>query len=485
MSGPKAFPSPGISARRTGLGLILAAVVLATMLPGAAGLAGDTTFLAELVAAGDSGDCKALSDINGDGLDDAVVGGARLVWYASPDWNAKTVAVADEEFTTDMEAADVDGDGDIDLIVPDGLAGVYWFENQQQGAAWTRHFIAETGGKYCHDVAVGDIDGDGDLDVVGRPLNGFLHIFRQEAGGGWTSTSCATAGGEGLALADLDADGRLDIVVNGQWHAAPAGDIVTEGWLVHTYDAASLAEQTKVAVGDLNSDGRPDIALTSSEDVGEIAWYAAPADPTTNSWPKQVLNPAADHFHSLQLADMNGDGSLDLVTAQMHTAVTTPVVAIYLNPGAGEGVWDEDVIASASSHNLAVGDVDNDGRIDLLGCNFIGNPPVLVWINRTPRPSALPRTDRFGLSLLAAPTPFNARVVLTATTGSDRPAVLNIYDLRGRLVRGLLPATTLEQPRAVTWDGRDRAGLPVPAGVYFAVLSTGSEQVTRKLVLVE
>lgn len=463
---------------------LLSNLVLAAVTVAATAAANPLTFTPKVIDAAQSGDCKAFADLNGDGLDDAVVGGYVLRWYAAPSWTPQTVAQADDEFTTDLEAADLDGDGDIDLIVPDGTAGIYWFENAGAGSAWTRHFLGATDGKHCHDVAVGDIEQDGDLDVVGRPLNGSLHLFRQETGMIWTAVARATAAGEGMALADLDRDGRLDIVVNGQWHEAPDGNIISTPWPEHTYDAAKLTMPAKVAAADLDGDGRLDIALTPAESTGEIAWYAAPADPVTGTWRRVVLLAGADCYHSLQLVDLDGDGWRDLLTAQMHTASGSPVVEAYLNPG-DDSAWSRILIAQASSHNLAVGDHDRDGRPDLLGCDYIGAPPVTVWTNDTAGLSGTPVAPTAALGIAAAPNPFNARLELTVTGAGPAAATLVVYDLEGRAVRVLRRAAPLGEAEAVVWDGRDDRGRRLPTGVYLAVLTAGRERVTRKVGLVQ
>ena len=446
---------------------------------------GEVVFSSTVIDAGHSGDCKALADLNGDGLADAVVAGYEMKWYEAPDWTARVIDTAADEFTTDLDTADLDGDGDNDIVVPDGATGVYWYENGSRGTTWTRRAIGTTGGEYCHDVAIGDIDGDGDLDVVGRPLNGDLYIFRRESGGGWTIISRATVVGEGLALADLDGDGRLDIVVNGQWHEAPGGNIITDAWPRHIYDAAKTGLMAKVAVADLNGDGRPDIALTPSEGLGEIAWYEAPPDPKSGLWTRHVLESSADQYHSLQLIDVDGDGWRDLLTAQMHTVVGTPVVAVYMNPGVAGGTWPCTVIAQTSSHNLAVGDVNGDGRPDLLGSDYIGNPPVTLWLNRTMTASALPLPTTGVAELTVAPNPFNARIKLTMTGAGSGPATLVIYDLRGHLVKRLAQDVVLAGSAEQVWDGRGQDGRQAPSGTYFAVLTTGPERITRKLALVK
>jgi flagellar hook assembly protein FlgD len=66
---------------------------------------------------------------------------------------------------------------------------------------------------------------------------------------------------------------------------------------------------------------------------------------------------------------------------------------------------------------------------------------------------------------------------------SAGPARVEIFALDGSLVRTLLDAPTTAGRHHLTWDGRDRAGNPAPAGVYFYRLSTDRAQPTGKLIL--
>lgn len=439
-------------------------------------------FLGQTVASQHSGDCKAIADFDGDGRADLAVGGATLVWYSAPTWSPNLIATASVEFTTDMEAVDLDGDGDIDIVVPDGTAGVYWYENLNAGQSWTRRLIGAAGGMYTHDVEVGDIEGDGDLDVVGHPLDGPIFIYRNN-GTSWSSRSLATSGGEGLELVDLDRDGRLDLVTSGQWHRAPAGDYMTAAWTTHVYDQGRLGQLLKVEAADLDGDGRLDIAVTPAEGSGEIAWLKSPVDPLTGTWVRTVLRSGADRYHSLVLTDLDGNGWLDLVTAQMHTAQTGPNLEVYLNSGGGAG-FTRQILASASSHNMVVGDLNADGSPDLAGCDYIGYPPVRAWMNQAAFISAVPPV-RTGLDLAAFPNPFNAHVSVTITAPAAGPVQLRIHDLQGRVVRDLWSGLSTGAPVALTWNGLDDDGGAAASGVYHLVLSSRRERLSLPVVLVK
>jgi len=90
-----------------------------------------------------------------------------------------------------------------------------------------------------------------------------------------------------------------------------------------------------------------------------------------------------------------------------------------------------------------------------------------------------------GFTLLPAyPNPFNAGVFLPLVTGRAREVQLDVYNLRGRLVRTLLHGTLPPGVHEVYWDGRCDAGFPAGSGIYFLRASGGDAAMRRKVVLV-
>ncbi len=336
-----------------------------------------------------SGDCKALADVDGDGTLDGIIGGATLDWYRSPglagaDAQRQRVAEASDEFTTDCQAADVDGDGRVDIIVPDGEV-VLWFGNVDGGRTWERHEVGGRGA-LTHDLEVGDVDGDGHLDVVARNRGQLTLFTRSDAAAGpgsgasgsadavrFDAETLSTRDGEGTGVGDVDGDGDLDILTGGWWleNTGRSGPLGRERWIEHMITDTDWGS---IAVTDVDGDGHPDVVLGPMEDSGPIAWWSMGAGP--GDWERhEIVGDSGGELHTFETADVDGDGRADLVAAAMFGDVT-----VYLNPGDGTA-WPADVIADGGLHNLRVGDLDGDGDPDVFGSNFIGNPPVLVLRN--------------------------------------------------------------------------------------------------------
>lgn len=347
---------------------------------------------------------KILGDFNGDGFPDVAVGGSGgpLVWYAYPKWQKGMVARGGYQ-AVDGEAADVDGDGDLDII----MGGVFWYENPGPKASltskgWAAHQI---GRHMAHDVEVGDLDGDGKLDVVTRNQSGFGHqdgnrilVWKQNSPDSWSRREFTCPHGEGLALGDLDRDGDLDLTIGARWYEN-TGDILSGRWQEHIYTRAWDRGDVKVALGDLNGDGRSDIVLSPAEYKGgsyRLAWYEAPPDPKKEGWAEHVIDGAVETvIHALGVADMNKDGRLDVAAAEMHQGSDPDEVSVYLNAGKGHK-WTRRVVGTKGSHNLVLGDIDNDGDVDIVGANHGGgHQPVELWKNlgRPSREPSLPRTS--------------------------------------------------------------------------------------------
>lgn len=340
---------------------------------------------------------KVIGDFSGTGRGDVAVMtvGQGMKLYRFPTWTPFLISPA-AQGGEDAQAADVNRDGALDIVIGGLFNETLWLENPRRSGkdpfatTWAVHTINK--GLSSHDVVVGDVNGDGKVDVA---VNGGL--FLQNTPDSWTVVGRPqiARGAEGTALGDLTGDKSLDLLAPSPdkpyrlcWFENPkhhGGDPVKDVWTRH--DIGPGYEQMAIAAADLNGDGRLDVLMAPMYGTGGLVWFEAPRDPRHGAWARHVIDPTIQFVHqgSLQAADFNGDGRPDIAFAEQEQSQTKRV-GVFYSLGKSGLTWQRQILTDKGGHNLKVGRIGHDRLPSILSANhgFFGAPnPVELWRNQT------------------------------------------------------------------------------------------------------
>jgi len=198
---------------------------------------------------------------------------------------------------------------------------------------------------------------------------------------------------EGLAIGDIDGDGRNELVCGTHWYKY-AGKKGQE-WEGHKFAAGYIT--TKIAIGDIDGDSRNEIVLSEGDPCvygktqgGKVAWFKPQAG-IAEMWEEHVLGDFLLDAHSLQLGDLCGNGRLDILVGEVGVAdkttdayiVRPPRLIVYENDGKGN--FSRHVIDEGTGiHDAVLADMRNKGVLDIVGKPLHGPEKwkVHVYYNR-------------------------------------------------------------------------------------------------------
>jgi ASPIC/UnbV protein/VCBS repeat protein/flagellar hook capping protein FlgD len=380
---------------------------------------------------------------------------------------------------------DFDNDGDPDLYVGGHTQGHLFRNDAGTFVDVTALSLGALGKAGVNGVAWGDCDSDGDLDLyLARDLNS-SRLIRNDCTPGvvnfidyYNVVVRDPGAGEGVTWIDYDADGDLDIFLAkaGADNASGAPNALfrNNGWGDSYTDVSAgpvlqVANSRGVACGDYDGNGTPDLYVAN--------WGSS----------NQMLSTTGSGSHWTEVRLVGTHSNTYGIGARVRVVAGAKKQIREISGGSGIYSQDAPVALFGVYLQTVVDSIQVYWPSGIVTDTV--NVPInhIITMRETPQQQTgigdnLPVAARL---LTASPNPFRAGTTIAYELKNASPVRLLVVDAEGRLTR-VLEASQLKEPGTYSqhWDGRDAAGGPVAAGVYYYSLTTNGFRKSYPVVLV-
>ncbi|MEM7162087.1 MAG: FG-GAP-like repeat-containing protein [Bacteroidota bacterium] len=317
-----------------------------------------------------------ISDLNNDGHLDLITASRddkKVAWYpnlGNAVFGRQIVITRNANGARSLDVGDLNNDGHIDIVSASLLDNrIAWYKNSDQGSDFEQISLS-TSGDGAWEVDLFDYDSDGDLDIFAIYFNANEVVLFENLGTGDFSSEILISNEveepRAISCLDVDGDGLKDILIgSGTFFGDYLSYCKNEGnssFSGPEFLSTQVSRISDLELADLDNDGDLDIIAAQGDGASIIEWIE---NEGANSFDNvHSISTTSSDVSDVDIADLNGDGNLDIVAGHDDFSKT---IEVFLNDGFGEFAEGQSISPEHTKRSaVAIEDIDGDNDIDVL-----------------------------------------------------------------------------------------------------------------------